>query len=527
MSEIGAASGTSASRPLNKLAFRPDAATGIVAASAFLVFAIVGIFVLLCVQGYDSTLMTARAKAQRAADSVAEGTRWIVSSALATLSGIADARAAGAAPDAGLLADFIALRAGTDLPFELAMFDASGTFLAASSSIPGLPGFTDSALFASLAGGKSWAMSAQEAGPVTGAPSFFIARRIDIGGTFSGVALLVLPGQLLDELAGPMDLGEGGTISIIRADGWVIARHPSLSAPLSVAGTPSFRDLSENDSGTYDSAVSPADGLPRLVAFRRVEQFGYVAVASIARNTALAGLWNAIWIVSLLIAPIAVAVLGGSLVTANLLRKTVATSRSLAAALEHNEALFQEIHHRVKNNLQSVNALLRLQPIPPELREEISTRIFAMSSVHEHMYRSRNFSTVSVRDYLHTLIANIGAGYRSDLTLVEDIEDLQIHRDLATPLGLIVNEVVANSFKHGFPEGRMGAISVRVTGEPGGMARLVIADDGVGFDPDLPAQGMGRRLVTRFAQQLGASVDHTGSDGARFTLVFPLSPSGS
>lgn len=513
--------------PQGRKGWRPDAAAALVAASAALVFAIIGIFVLLCFQGYDTTLMTARTKAQRAADSVAEGTRWIITSALTTLSGVADTAAANGGLDPGTLAQFHALRSEVTLPFELAVFDASGALVSPASSIPAFPGFAGNPLFAKLAGGALWAMSAQETDPTSGAPAFFIAHRIDIGGAFGGVALLALPGGLLSELAAPMDLGPGGTISIIRADGWVMARNPPLTAPLSVAGTPSFRDLSDRDAGTYDSSISPADGVPRLVAFRRVEELGYVAIASIARSTALAELWNAIWIVSLLIAPIAIAVLGGSLVTAKLLRKSVATSRSLAAALEHNEALFQEIHHRVKNNLQSVNALLRLQPIPRELREEISTRIFAMSSVHEHMYRSRNFSTVSVRDYLHTLIANIGAGYRSDLTLIEDIDDLQIHRDLATPLGLIVNEVVANSFKHGFPDGRTGTISVRVNGEPGGMARLEIADDGVGFDPDEPAQGMGRRLVSRFAQQLGANMEHTGSGGARFTLVFPLSPTGS
>lgn len=507
--------------------WRPDPATGIVVGSLLLVFAIIGIFVLLCFQGYDRTLDMARMKTQRAADSVAEGTRWIITSALTTLDSVAELAANGTEPPGAAKARFHSASAALHLPFRLAIFDAAGTLVAADSDTTSLPSIAGQPLFAALSGGTAFMLSAQERAPDTGEPAFFIGRRIGGENAFRGVALLILPASLLTALAAPQDLGEGGTISIIRPDGWVVARHPSLAAPLNVSNTRSFRDLIEKDEGTYVSAASPADGVPRIVAFRRVGDLGYVALASMAQATALGGLWNAIWIVSLLLAPIAVVVLGGSLLTAKLLRRSVASGRSLAAALEHNEALFQEIHHRVKNNLQSVNALLRLQPIPPELREEISNRIFAMSAVHEHMYRSRNFSTVSVEDYLHTLIANIGAGYRSELKLVEEIEPLEIHRDLATPLGLIVNEVVANSFKHAFPDGRMGTITVRVKREDDSRARLEIGDDGVGFDPDAPSHGMGRRLVSRFARQLGATMEHrSGAEGSCFRLVFPLDPSG-
>src|SRR5690606_20945484 len=109
-------------------------------------------------------------------------------------------------------------------------------------------------------------------------------------------------------------------------------------------------------------------------------------------------------VVSLLIAPIAIALIVGSVITARALRRSQSTSRSLAAALENNETLFREIHHRVKNNLQSVTSLLQLQPIPREVRKDMAQRISAMSAVHEHIYRSRTFSEVLVKDYLHTLI---------------------------------------------------------------------------------------------------------------------------
>jgi len=141
------------------------------------------------------------------------------------------------------------------------------------------------------------------------------------------------------------------------------------------------------------------------------------------------------------------------------LRKSERTQAHLADALAHNDVLFREIHHRVKNNLQSVSSLLQMQPIPRDIKADMSRRLAAMSAVHEHIYRSSDFSTVAIKSYLDTLIDNIRAGADAKIQVVEEIEDLSVDKDVATPLGLILNEVLSNAFKHAFPDGRAGTIT--------------------------------------------------------------------
>jgi two-component sensor histidine kinase len=360
---------------------------------------------------------------------------------------------------------------------------------------------------------------------VTGKPSFAVVRRIGGPGQFLGATMIAIDAGVLESFAAPQDLGNGSTVSIVRSDGWVIARNPSLTQPLNLAGTDAFKNLNAGDTGSYLSEVSPVDGRTRMVSYRHVNDLGYIAIASIALDTALDGLWSSIWIVSWLIAPIAAALLIGSFVTARLLRRTQATSRSLTAAVEHNEVLFREIHHRVKNNLQSVASLLQMQPIPKEIKINMGQRIAAMSAVHEHIYRSSDFAIVRVKSYLQTLIENIRGGQDPNVKVIERIEDLAVDKDTATPLGLILNEVVSNAVKHAFV-GRDGGgiVTVTLARDGEGNGRLTIEDNGTGFDPAAPSKGIGRRLIAALTSQLGgtAKFESPPGGGSVFTLVFPL-----
>lgn len=129
-----------------------------------------------------------------------------------------------------------------------------------------------------------------------------------------------------------------------------------------------------------------------------------------------------------------------------------------------------------------------------------------------------------VKGYLQTLIENIRAGADTRVKVVEQIADLSVERDTATPLGLILNEVVSNAFKHAFPDGREGTIGVTLTAEGTGRGILTITDDGVGFDPDIPAKGIGQRLIRALTEQLGGQLKMTsaGAGGSSFVLSFPL-----
>jgi two-component sensor histidine kinase len=351
---------------------------------------------------------------------------------------------------------------------------------------------------------------------------FAVAQRVAGPGGFAGAVVLAIDQSLLEDLWLNQELGPQSTSSLIRADGVVVARYPRLQEVLDLSNLPVHETLLASVAGSYDSPRSPVDGVSRVVGFRHVPGFDLIATASVSRDEVLANLWSAVRTVLFLLGPIGFALLIGSILTGRLLRQNARTMAALEQAVERNKVLFSEIHHRVKNNLQSVNSLLQLQPIPREIKADMGQRIAAMSAVHEHIYRSNDFSNVRVKDYLHTLVENIKAGQPGSVQVVEDIEDLSVDKDMATPLGLILNEVVSNAFKHAFRDGRAGIVKVTVKGLPGGRGSLAVEDNGTGFDEKEPSKGIGRRLVSAFTEQVRGQSVYRFSEGTRFELTFPL-----
>jgi len=494
---------------------RWGAADTVVAASVGLVAIIVAIFVLLCFQGYGTTLQVAKLRAQNAALSVAEGAHWTIAATMASLDAAAAQVASGATTDE-TTATFD--RAASILPVRptLRIYAADGKL---SGRAPG------GSVSMDISATESFRRLRDRSAPALvyqdeGTRSFTMSIRVERNGAFLGALVAELPGEVLSRFAVPHDLGEGSTVSVVRADGLVIARDPPLATPLSLEGTAAWEQLAKADAGSYLSEVSPADGLSRIVGFQHVADLNFVAVASISTTLAFAGLWYSIWVVSLLLAPFALVLLVGSLITARVLRKAQATGHSLAQALEHNEQLFREIHHRVKNNLQSVSALLGVHAIPPEVRADLSQRIFAMSAVHEHIYRTSAFGDVRIKDYLHTLIEHVKAGASPKIVVVEDLADVTVDKDAAAPLGLILNEVLSNCFKHAFPDGD-GTVNVSLKRIADDRLQLSVEDDGVGFNDAVPAKGIGKKLVAGFARQLNGEFAFTSNTGSKFTLTFP------
>lgn len=505
-----------------KVRWRFDAAATVVALASALIFIIVAIFVFLCFQGYATTIQQAHDRAQSAADVVQEESEWMIGAARVVLQHITSGAVSPADIDQAEYDGAV-----RDLPVRatLAIYDSKGAAAPgkASASLPQDVSGED--FFKTIAGGGEWSISAQRPDAANGDAIFVLARRLGGAANFGGIAALTISGDVLEEFWTPQKLGPTSTVGLLRDDGWLVARYPAVDKTVNSAAQPLFTELKGQESGTYDSARSPVDGIARVVGFHRIPKFGLIAVASVSQDEILAGLWNSIIIVSWLIAPIALALLVGSLITAGLLRRSARTQASLAAALASNDVLFREIHHRVKNNLQSVASLLQMQPIPREVKVNMSQRIAAMSAVHEHIYRSNDFAHVRATDYLRTLIENIRAG-RPDVTVIENLEDISVDKDAATPLGLILNEVASNAFKHAFSDGRKGVVTVSLTKRENGEGCLTVDDNGVGFDPDAPATGIGRRLVSALTQQLGgqSGFSRSSSGGSRFTLTFPLGP---
>ena len=207
-------------------------------------------------------------------------------------------------------------------------------------------------------------------------------------------------------------------------------------------------------------------------------------------------------------------------------------THALVGALTEKDALIKEIHHRVKNNLQVISSMLRLQARQitlPELRDvfdESQQRIQTIALVHERLYQSRDLSNIGFDEYLKSLVENVmyaqNAGDR--VTASTDVQGVNLPIQIAIPCGLIVNELVTNSLKHAFPDGRAGTIKVSMTSKDDNI-ELSVADDGVGLPASVDptkAKTLGLDLVYTFAEQLDAKVEVKSSRGTAFTLRFAV-----
>ncbi len=207
--------------------------------------------------------------------------------------------------------------------------------------------------------------------------------------------------------------------------------------------------------------------------------------------------------------------------------------KELERALAQKEILLKEIHHRVKNNLQVVSSLLNLQENVVEDESarkvflECQTQIQSMAMVHEVLYRSENFEGVEMQKYFERLIDYLSGVYEGAYRGVRhevDAPAANIDLDEAIPVALIVNELVSNSFKHAFPDGREGCIRVAMRPRERGW-ELVVSDDGVGFAATRnPARehGLGTELVNALTAQLHGFLETRSlNPGAETRIVFP------
>jgi two-component system, sensor histidine kinase PdtaS len=204
----------------------------------------------------------------------------------------------------------------------------------------------------------------------------------------------------------------------------------------------------------------------------------------------------------------------------------------LGQRLREREVLLQEVHHRVKNNLQLVSSLLRMQAREVgdtrivAVLEECQSRVHSIAAIHDGLYLSADFARVALGGYAHSLVLRIiqATGVSpAQVTVDVDVDDAEIGVDRAIPCGLLVNELVTNAFKHAFPDGRTGTVHVGVHAVAPGEIELVVSDDGIGMPADIApdeAQSLGLRLVSILVEQLEASITLDRSPGTRFAIRF-------
>ena len=208
--------------------------------------------------------------------------------------------------------------------------------------------------------------------------------------------------------------------------------------------------------------------------------------------------------------------------------------RKLRETLAEKEMLLREVHHRVKNNLQVVSSLLNLQARATGVEDlsrafqESQNRVQSMALIHEQLYESHNLSDVDFPEYIRQLASRLFRTYqvRTDRVRLEtEISDVRIGVDLAVPCGLILNELISNSLKYAFPDGREGVIFVRVERMHDLSAVLIVGDDGVGLPSEVgfwSTKTLGLRLVRSLVRQLDGEIDVVGPPGAEYRIRFSV-----
>ncbi len=209
------------------------------------------------------------------------------------------------------------------------------------------------------------------------------------------------------------------------------------------------------------------------------------------------------------------------------------SERQIQQSLREKEVLLKEIHHRVKNNLQIVYSLLRLQrrqlsdPQAVEALLESQNRIETIALIHEKLYRSKNLASIDFAEYIPGLVSNLFSTYNISerhIRLETRVEPISLDIDKAIPCGLIINELVSNALKYAFPSATAGKIDVEMKYGEDAQITLIVGDNGIGISAPSDAsdpETLGLQLVEDFVAQLKGKLQVSCNAGTQFNITFP------
>lgn len=200
----------------------------------------------------------------------------------------------------------------------------------------------------------------------------------------------------------------------------------------------------------------------------------------------------------------------------------------ISESLAQRETLLKEIHHRVKNNLQVISSLLNMQsrfiqdPAAVDAVKEGRNRVKSMAMIHQKLYQEENLTGLLISEYIENLVNSLERSYgiTEDKVSIEfDVDEITLDIDTMIPLGLILNELVTNTFKYAFPEGKSGHLKIELKQEQHKL-KLSVADNGVGFKPDSVGKkgSFGLTLIESLSEKLGAKVDIISDKGTTYNF---------
>ena len=332
-----------------------------------------------------------------------------------------------------------------------------------------------------------------------------------------------------------------------------LARSQAPGAGIGDEIAASYREATAGrNSGTFQG--NSRDGKEIWGAFVRSDLTGWVASAAIDRtqieNFSKRSVWatTAAGALSLILAGILAVFIVHTVMERRVSEERLAASRALGEldarllrttqealgeqrkASSEREVLLREIYHRVKNNLQIVQSLLRLgsRELSADQREPFENavrRIGAMARVHTLLYNSPDLGSIDFKVYLEELLREMSDAFSGEERGIQSelhAESMRVPLDTAVPLAFIAVELMTNAYRHAFPEGRQGRITVELRrDEPFGI--LVIKDNGVGFDrAAAPRRRLGLTIVRKLVQQIGGGLEEPDDGSSSFEIRFPL-----
>ncbi|GAB3933116.1 hypothetical protein GCM10028804_48610 [Larkinella terrae] len=212
--------------------------------------------------------------------------------------------------------------------------------------------------------------------------------------------------------------------------------------------------------------------------------------------------------------------------------RTVQLKQSLSeqsALLQEKDVLMKEIHHRVKNNLQVISGLLELQSkgltdeTAREALREGRNRVRSIALIHQNLYQFENLSTIDLKRFVSDLCRQIQSVFQKQkpVNIHLNVPDLHLDIDSAVPLGLILNELLSNSFKYAFNAVAAGEITLEIRSKAEGRYELQYTDNGPGLPSDFdPTKTLGLQLVNDLSRQIGGKVQYSTQGGAAYTIQF-------
>ena len=399
--------------------------------------------------------------------------------------------------------------------------------------------FADRSWFKAHRAGAETFVGGAIVGRLTNEILYTYSRRIpDLNGDFDGVAQVALRPAFLQEISRPDIEDDNIILGLWGRDGRVIARTGLApnQTDTGVSHTALFNEMEGQRSGTY-RASDMGDDVERIISFRRLERWPVTVTASVPVATALAAWTTGFYWSAGITALVLVALCWLTWIGVRLSHQTEITQKelqhaneNLATALSDKVVLLQEIHHRVKNNLQVTSSLLQMQARrfqDSDVRsafQETQDRLRSIGLIHDILYRKDTGGTIDLQDYLRRLIHELSATYGAaarGITVDLDAEPIMIDLDRGTPLALAITEAISNAFKHAFGPGEGGSILVSAR-RIDSRIEIVVRDTGKGVSgaPESDSS-LGMKLIRSFTQQLGGQFSLTADGGTVFRLDLP------